>query len=270
MTGTIHLREPNPGNFSFTIGNDHPGNGAEYSLENSVKQEDSFLEGKTFFWLGSSITYGFGSKGESMADFIAKRNGSCSYKSAISGTTLAEIVYDKDDDNNPWKHLGRDEASLEETAAQSYVKRLSEFPKEIRPDVFIIQVSTNDSQFPEEYQGKLSEGEEVFDIHTTLGAMEYIVSYILKTWDCPVMFYTSPLLDSENYRAMVEATKRLCEKWSIDLLDMNGDCAFNQKGRENYDLYMVDMVHPTRAGYLNWWTPVFEEKIREILEEKND
>ncbi len=267
MTGRIDLGETNKGNFSFTIGDDHPGNEEQYSVERSLKQTKSPLKGKTFFWLGSSITYGFGSKGESMADFIARRNNGCSYKSAISGTTLAEIAYDPEDADNPWKHLGREEESLAETAAQSYVKRLAEFPKDVRPDVFIIQVSTNDSQFPEQYQGRLSEKED-FDIHTTFGAMEFLVSSIKKTWNCPVMFYTSPLLDSENYLAMVEATKKLCEKWKIDSLDMNGDVKFNEEGRENYDLYMVDLVHPNRAGYALWWTPAFEKKLTEILEEK--
>ena len=261
----IDLGKTNQGDFAFTIGDEKIGNGEEYSVAQCVTEEKSPLQGKTIYWLGSSITYGFGSKGESMADFIARKTGSISYKSAISGTTLAEIPYDKEDETNPWKFLGRDENSLAETAEQSYVSRLTDFPEDGKPDAFVIQVSTNDSQFPPQYQGTISAQGENFDIHTTLGAMEYIISYIKKKWNCPIMFYTSPLLDSDNYRAMVEATKKICNKWNVDLLDMNGEEALNRKGKEQFDLYMVDWVHPTRAGYQLWWTPAFEEKLIEII-----
>lgn len=267
MDRIINLGETNRGNFAFTIGEEHPGNREEYSTGQCNRLNNSLLKNKTIYWLGSSITYGFGSMGESMADFIAERNGCHCYKSAISGTTLADIVYDAEDANNPWKALGRDEDSLEETASQPYVKRLFEFPKEVKPDIFVIQVSTNDSQFPEIYQGRITEGfsREGFDVHTTFGAAEFILSYIKEIWNCPVMFYTSPLLDSDNYLAMVENTKEMCKKWKAHLLDMNGDKEFNNKGKSNYDLYMVDPVHPTRAGYQLWWTPVFEEQFTELL-----
>ena len=271
-TGTvISLGKTNQGNFSFTIGQNHPGNGEEYSVEHCQFLGESLLKGKNIFWLGSSITYGFGSKGESMADFLAKRNGLCSFKSAISGTTLADISYDPEDEKNPWKHLGRDESSLAETAEQSYVNRLKDFPKEVRPDLFVLQVSTNDSQFPKEYQGKISEKDcwDNFEIHKTFGAVEYILKYVKEVWGCPVLFYTSPLLDSPNYLAMVEATKIICQKWGAELLDMNSDRPFNEVGRKEYDLFMVDLCHPTRAGYLKWWTPAFEQKIVEILKKES-
>ena len=72
----------------------HPGNVDEYAVDNFPTLEDSPLAGKTFFWLGSSVTLGSNSLEESMADFIAKKYDCTCIKEAVSGTTLA--TYKKD------------------------------------------------------------------------------------------------------------------------------------------------------------------------------
>ena len=30
---------------------------------------------------------------------------------------------------------------------------------------------------------------------------------------------------------------------------------------KEYEVYMADPVHPTQAGYLEWWTPKMEEYL---------
>ena len=37
---------------------------------------------------------------------------------------------------------------------------------------------------------------------------------------------------------------------------------------EQYAFYMSDPVHPTRAGYRDWWTPIMEKELYRIAEEK--
>ena len=86
--------------------------------------------------------------------------------------------------------------------------------------------------------------------------------------NCPVLLYTSPLLETPNYLELVEASKVIAKKWNIELLDLNGDDEFNAKGRENLPLYMWDDLHPTRAGYELWWLPKFEEKIYSVIGRK--
>ena len=67
----------------------HPGNVDEYAVANFPTLEDSPLAGRTFFWLGSSVTVGSNALNESMADFIAKKYSCTCIKEAVSGTTLA-------------------------------------------------------------------------------------------------------------------------------------------------------------------------------------
>ena len=100
------------------------GNDSFYSLENTQKLPDSILSGKTFYFLGSSVTYGAGAMAEGMGDFIAKRNGCVCIKEAVSGTTLANI------------------------SENSYVARLERYvnseDRVEHLDAFICQLSTND------------------------------------------------------------------------------------------------------------------------------
>lgn len=39
----------------------------------------------------------------------------------------------------------------------------------------------------------------------------------------------------------------------------------SKKNESDYKLYMFDSIHPTRAGYLLWWTPKFEYKLYEMM-----
>ena len=53
-----------------TYGFFNRGNSGKYSLENTATVENSPLSGKTVIFLGSSVTYGYGSKGVSFADYL--------------------------------------------------------------------------------------------------------------------------------------------------------------------------------------------------------
>ena len=39
---------------------------------------------------------------------------------------------------------------------------------------------------------------------------------------------------------------------------------------EQKSLYMADSIHPTQAGYLEWWTPVFENKLKEVIKNESN
>ena len=50
----------------------------------------SNIKGKTFFFLGSSVTYGHAAGGVSFVDYIEQRNECTCRKEAVSGTTLVD------------------------------------------------------------------------------------------------------------------------------------------------------------------------------------
>lgn len=219
------------------------GNDEQYSAANMQYVPGSALEGKLFYWLGSSVTYGASACGESMADFLAKRDGAVCIKEAVSGTTLADVK------------------------KESYVQRfnsylLSEECAE-HVDAFICQLSTNDRNMPESFgtvSGEQVREPEAFDCAMTFGAIEYIIAKVQEVWGCPVLFYVNPPLD-ENYETMVNGLEQIAQKWGIQIVDMYHDAAFNQLTEEQRSLYMADAIHPTRAGYRDWWLPKFEEAL---------
>ena len=220
------------------------GNGEKYSLDNAAPNADSPIEGKTVLFLGSSVTYGSASSGVSFADYIGKRDGCTVIKSAVSGTTLVE------------------------SGINSYVSRLKKLDAE-KVDLFVCQLSTNDASQKKEL-GKIIESKNLndFDTKTIAGAIEYIICYSKEKWNCPVIFYTNPHYDSDLYGEMVGILKEAEAKWGISVIDMWNDAGLNAALNKNTALYMADKIHPTKAGYLEIWTPFMEKTVFEVMKEE--
>lgn len=218
------------------------GNAEQYDLKNVQRITDSPLEGKHILFLGSSVTYGAASQGVSFADYIAVRNGCAITKEAVSGTTLVDSGLD------------------------SYISRLKKMDTDMTADLFVCQLSTNDAT-QKKVLGTVSESFDRgdFDTKTVAGAIEYILSYAKETWNCPVVFYTNPRYDSAEYAAMVELLHTIQEKWDSTVIDMWSDADFNEITPEQRDLYLADAIHPTKAGYLEWWTPYIEKVLCEVI-----
>lgn len=220
-----------------------PGNGEAYRMDTLEKLPGNPLEGKNVCFLGSSVTYGAASLREGIPEYFAARFG-CSYtKEAVSGTTLVD------------------------NGKSSYVQRMqNELNPNTRYDLFVCQLSTNDASknLP---LGEVSQSMELnsFDTSTVTGAMEYIICYAKTTWNCPVVFYTGSRYDSQAYEAMVERLMELQEKWGIGVLDLWHSEEFNTISDSNRALYMYDSIHPTKAGYRDWWCPEMERQLLNYL-----
>ena len=220
------------------------GNAEEYSVASTKTVENSPVRGNTYFWLGSSVTFGAQSEEESMADFFAKKWDCTCIKEAVSGTKLTDA------------------------AADSYVSRFNKYlasgDKAEHLDGFICQLSTNDLSDPDGF-GVVTEDSVTapseFDTKTTFGAMEYIIATARAEWDCPIYFYTNTPMKNKDYGIMVDALERMAAKWNITVIDMYRDEKFNDISKEDYALYMADEIHPTRAGYREWWLPKFEAAL---------
>lgn len=219
------------------------GNKDKYSVENTTALKNSPLSGKQIIFLGSSVTYGSAAKGESFVDFMEKRDGIVPVKEAVSGTTLVD------------------------NGEKSYIARMLTIDPKINADAFVCQLSTNDAS-KEMPLGEISDGYELddFDTQTVAGAIEYIICYAKSTWDCPVIFYTGTQYESAQYAQMVDLLLQIQKKWDIGVINLWDDAEMNAVSKEDYNLYMVNGVHPSRAGYRDWWTPKFETYLTEYLE----
>ncbi len=76
----------------------------------------------------------------------------------------------------------------------------------------------------------------------------------------------SPRYGSERYQQMVDLLLRVQDKWGIQLIDMWDDASFNDISDERRSLYMADDIPPTKAGYLEWWLPHFEQGLEDVLD----
>lgn len=218
------------------------GNKREYSASSCPPQEHSPLKGKRIAFLGSSVTYGFASRGESFADYLVSQDGILAFKYAVSGTTLGDMD------------------------SRSYVSRLRAIEPDADFELLVCQLSTNDSTFGVP-MGTISPSRDMtaFDTKTTIGAMEYILAYTEKVWHCPTAFFTCPRYPSASYQELVTRLYRLREKWGFDILDLWQDTKISEAICRNRDIYMTDDIHPTRACYQKLWTPFFRKRLREIL-----
>lgn len=232
------------------------GNGDTYDYRHLPKHEPSALSGKKILFLGSSVTFGAASEGQSFVELFEQLDGVNAVKEAVSGTTLA--------DQFSWSAL------LFFGSGSSYITRLK---KQTATDIdFVVcQLSTNDAtkNLP---LGEISTSRELasFDTSTVTGAMEYIIRFSKDRWNCPVVFYTGSRYDSAPYSAMVRRLYELQQKWQIGIIDLFTDEEFNQIDPETYGLYMYDPIHPTRAGYAQWWMPKMEKELIRILSEQEE
>lgn len=215
------------------------GNQPKYSPENVPPMDNSPLRGKTVCFLGSSVTYGAASLGISMAEYLERRLGVRVIKEAVSGTTLVD-----NGEDSYWERLKRNISPSEPIS------------------LLILQLSTNDAtrKLP---LGQVSDGweEKDFDTSTVTGAVEAVLCYVRTVWHCPVMIYTECRYESKAYAAMVERLPSLVKKWGIGVIDLWHDRGFNDLSPEKRSLYMADAIHPTKAGYQEWWTPEMEKQI---------
>ena len=113
---------------------------------------------------------------------------------------------------------------------------------------------------------RIADGEvQRFDTKTVAGAIEYVIAYAKQTWNCPVIFYTGTQYKSEQYAQMVDLLLQIQEKWKIGVIDLWNDPEMQAVSAEDYKLYMINGIHPSLAGYRDWWTPKFEAYLTEAL-----
>ena len=178
------------------------------------------LKGKTVLFLGSSVTYGAASGGVSFVEFAAEKCGFSFIKEAVSGTTLAD------------------------TDGNSYVSRLKKVDKNLKIDLFVCQLSTNDS-----YKG--------IPLENTREAIVFIVDYVNKTFGCPIIFYTGTRFESAGYGETVKMLLKLQKEYGFYCLDLWNDPDMLSVREEDRKRFMKDGVHPTLEGYRDWWAPKF-------------
>lgn len=197
-------------------------------------------EKPTYYFLGSSVTFGARTEGVSFPEILAKDNGWTCVKEAVSGTTLVD------------------------NGETSYVQRLiNNIAPTVQMDHLIVQLSTNDALIANNFPlGTVSSSKNLadFDTSTIIGAIEYIIAYADQTWHCPVTFFANPKYNNKPYANMIAALYEVQAKWNIGIIDF-----FYYKNMTPLDdvtlkSYMGDSVHPIAEGY-QWMANVMGDYL---------
>ncbi len=221
------------------------------SKEEIVKTDESWalqtssytLSSKpTYYFLGSSVTYGSANNGKSFVEEVQKTLGYNVVKEAVSGTTLVD------------------------NGSSSYVSRLKTLPTQSAVNRLIVQLSTNDVSQNLNF-GTLSSSYELsaFNTSTVIGAIEYIIAYAKQTWGCEVIFYTNPNYSNNNYNALINELYKVQAKWGIGILDFYNYVDMPRLDVLTLNSYMSDPIHPNATGYA-WMGKIFSSYIQGELE----
>jgi lysophospholipase L1-like esterase len=191
------------------------------------------LNNQKIAFLGSSITYGFAAGGWSFVDALAEEDGVIATKSAVNGTTLADIGPD------------------------SYVARLQRDFTAASYDAFVCQLSTNDG-----HAGcRLGTIEaDDFDVQTTIGAIQTICETVQYRFHCPMIWFTCVQPNDRDYARLVQILYQLQHRWRFTIIDLWGDQLLAEQ-TTNTPESMADAIHPTRLGYQKLWLPVFRRAL---------
>ncbi len=206
--------------------------------QNQALAGPGHLAGKRLLFLGSSVTFGCEPEGISFVEYLADHAGCLCVKAAVSGTTLADVN------------------------GESYVSRLKRLDPSSRWDALVVQLSTNDAGLNHRLGVVVGKRDLAdYDVTSVAGAIEYIIAYAKMHFDCPVLFFTGTRFDSPAYGEMVALLLDIQRIWPIGVLDLWHDPVMNRVTGEEYRRYMADGVHPTRAGYFEWWGPRMETML---------
>lgn len=220
-----------------------PGNSENYSPDRLRPDPADPLKGRKLIFLGSSVTYGSASGGVSFADYVRALCGCEVIKEAVPGTTLT-----------------RD-------GADSYIERLGRIEAG-SCDIFVCQLSTNDASKGCALGEKTGGTDPAsFDLDTVAGAIEHVIRFARRRWGCRVVFYTNPPYESEAYADMVALLREISIDRGVKVIDLWNESGFEELTDDEKALYMADRIHPTKAGYLEWWAPVFIKALREVIED---
>ena len=198
------------------------------------------MEKKIYYFLGSSVTYGFANNGKSFVEVIEKNLKCHCVKEAENGTTLT------DDDST------------------SYVERLeNKLDKKEKIEGIIVQFSTNDIS-KNKPLGEVSSSleKDAFDKKTVLGAIEYIIAYCKEIWNCSVIFYTNPNFNNKKYDFLIDKLYEIKRKWNIEIIDFYNFENMEKLDDDTLKKYMADDIHPNNDGYL-WMGNIMAEYLKQ-------
>lgn len=208
-----------------------PGNRKMYSPLALKGDPSSPLMGESMLFLGSSVTRGYGSLGEAFPECFHWMDGAIFTKEAVDGTTLADM-----DD-------------------RSYLARLRKHEGESF-EYMLVQLSTNDA-----WQRAPLGDKDSQDTGTTFGSLNEILRIGSSISSTLPIVWSNPYFKNDRYREMVSICKEISAEGRCLFLNLYEDPEVNSISKKERRLYLMDEIHPTRAGYRDWLFPYLRDFV---------
>lgn len=196
------------------------------------------LYGKTILDFGDSIAYGNDTAGVGYADMIAERNGMTVHSYAVGGHKLSQI-------------LAQLQSATEETA-----------------DYVLLEGGYNDAN-PSGLtpMGTLSSGyTATLDTSTFYGTLETLLKTAQTKYpSAKTVYVIVHRTKRTQWPDYAEAIKAACDKWSVPCVNLMEQGGLNSNVDAMLSAYTDSVgVHPNESGYLTWYVPPIEAKLREL------
>ena len=198
---------------------------------------------------GDSISAGKGSNGYSYAAIFAERHNMSLKNYAVSGGTISSNVKGK-------YHI-----------AQGVINHLSN-----SYDYIFFDGGVNDYIFSAKLGKKASASQKKFDMNTTCGAFEAMLTFTKKTCPNAKIYFISVhkvYADSKKnslgftYNDYRKALESICKKYNVTVVDCyNASFNFAYTFKRNGIYPKGDKLHPTEQGYIKFYLPVLEKVVR--------
>ncbi len=197
---------------------------------------------------GDSIAFGKGANGYSFASLYAERHNTVVTNNAFGGATIASGI----DGCNP--------------IAQSVMENVDgSF------DIIMLDGGLNDYYYSAELGKMTLDSETQFDMNTTCGALEAMLSHIKTVSPDSAVYFISvhkitsvskPNERGLTYEDYKKAIEEICEKYGVTVIDCY-NCGLDPSMTDtrNGILPEGDGVHPTQEGYRKYYLPIIEETI---------
>jgi lysophospholipase L1-like esterase len=221
----------------------------KFKYQNNAYIETNPLYGKKIVGFGDSIMYGVGNSNIGIPQLLAARNGMTAVNSAIAGATILDV--------NNSKHVPLQITNSTDTDADYIIINGGV------NDVQIEDINTKYGTLSEYYGGGISDT-------TFVGALELMLKAAKVKWlgkkIVYILVHDMSTRDKTKLDTIVDLTKQACNKWSIPILNLYEEGGLNTRLNDMIAPYTgnSDGTHPNEAGYLTFYIPQLEKKLRSL------
>lgn len=237
-----------------------------FSSAQNLQPQTDYLNGKTIYCDGDSITKGygtniFGSDYYSYANYIEQTYNMQLTNKAVSGTTLAK------------------QASKTSEQNKSILERIQQMQGNY--DAIVFDGGYNDA-FQNIKLGTITPSNNksgVYDEYTTVGALESICYFLTKNYpDAKKLFVLCHKRTiNPNLSQYWDEITKVLEKWGIDYIDISKETSFTDVNDEISSQYFMysslvqsgDGVHPVKYANQKIYGPLVSEKLNSLFAEQS-